>query len=129
MPSTHTSSAHVCTPPTDYAAELRRLVLSLNPEATTIGGGMLAQLQSLAASATVVAMEDRSFAALPLASTSPSLEERARWINVLDPLLRYAGRPGDWGRESKLGLLTMRLLQVRAELADESTLAREGGTE
>lgn len=66
------------------------------------------------------------FADLPLATCPLSLEERARWINVLDPLLRYAGRPGDWGRESKLGLLTMRLMQVRAELADASTLPREG---
>jgi hypothetical protein len=69
----------------------------------------------------------KSFDELPLASCAPSLEERARWINVLDPLLRYAGSPGDWGRESKLGQLTMRLMQVRAELADASTLPKEGG--
>ncbi len=68
----------------------------------------------------------KSFDELPLASCAPSLEERARWINVLDPLLRYAGSPGDWGRESKLGQLTMRLMQVRAELADASTLPEEG---
>lgn len=69
----------------------------------------------------------KSFNDLPLASCAPSLEERARWINVLDPLLKYAGSPGDWGRESKLGQLTMRLMQARAELADASTLPREGG--
>ena len=44
---------------------------------------------------------------------------------MLDPLLKYAGRPGDWGRESKLGLLTQRLLQVRQELAQGEI--QEGG--
>ena len=58
----------------------------------------------------------RTFEELPLATCSLSIEERAKWINVLDPLLKYAGRPGDWGRETKLGLLTQRLLQVRQEL-------------
>lgn len=71
----------------------------------------------------------KTFNELPLASSSLSLEERARWINVLDPLLSYAGRPGDWGRDSKLGQLTMRLMQVRAELVDASTLRQEGGAE
>ena len=71
----------------------------------------------------------KTFDELQLASCSLSIEERARWINVLDPLLSYAGRPGDWGRESKLGLLTMRLMQVRAELADASTLPKKGGAE
>ncbi len=56
----------------------------------------------------------KTFDELPLATCAPSIEE---WINVLDPLIKYAGRPGDWGRESKLGLLTQRLLQVRQELA------------
>ena len=55
---------------------------------------------------------------LPLATSPLSIEERAKWINVLDPLLKYAGRPGDWGRESKLGLLTQRLLQVRQEIVE-----------
>lgn len=69
------------------------------------------------------------FADLPLATCPLSLEERARCINVLAPLLSYAGRPGDWGRKSKLGLLTMRLMQVRVELTDASTLPREGSAE
>lgn len=71
----------------------------------------------------------KTFEALPLAACPLSIEERARWINVLDPLLNYAGRPGDWGRSSKLGQLTMKLMQVRAELADASTLPKEGGAE
>lgn len=71
----------------------------------------------------------KTFEALPLAVCPLSIEERARWINVLDPLLSYAGRPGDWGRTSKLGQLTMQLMQVRAALADASTLPKEGGAE
>lgn len=59
----------------------------------------------------------KTFDELPLAESPLSIEERAKWINVLDPLLAYAGRPGDWGYGSKLGLLTSRLLQVRQELA------------
>lgn len=59
----------------------------------------------------------KTFDDLPLAECPLSIEERAKWINVLDPLLRYAGRPGDWGYGSKLGLLTQRLLQVRQEIA------------
>ena len=69
----------------------------------------------------------KTFDDLPLASCPLSIEERARWIGVLDPLLKYAGSPGDWGRNSKLGLLTARLMQVRSELLDASTLPREGG--
>ncbi|WCM88535.1 hypothetical protein [Acidovorax sp. NCPPB 3576] len=68
----------------------------------------------------------KTFDDLPLATCSLSIEERAKWINVLDPLLKYAGRPGDWGRESKLGLLTQRLLQVRQELTQGEV--KEGGS-
>ena len=57
-----------------------------------------------------------AFAGLPLATSPLSLDERANWISALDPLLKYAGSPGDWGYRSKLGLLTQRLLQVRQEI-------------
>ena len=67
----------------------------------------------------------KTFDGLALASCPLSIEERAKWINVLDPLLKYAVRPGDWGRESKLGLLTQRLLQVRQELTQGTV--DEGG--
>jgi hypothetical protein len=67
----------------------------------------------------------RTFDDLPLASSALSIEERAKWINVLDPLLKYAGSPGDWGRESKLGLLTQRLQQVRQEIVQFEP--KEGG--
>lgn len=59
------------------------------------------------------------FDEMPLASCPLSIEERARWIAVLDPLLKYAGSPGDWGRQSKLGVLTAKLLDVRRELVSE----------
>ncbi len=58
-----------------------------------------------------------TFEQLPLASCSLSPREAGRWLNVINPLLKYAGSPGDWGRESKLGVLTMRLMQARAELS------------
>ena len=61
----------------------------------------------------------KPFAQLPLAASPLSIEERAKWINVLDPLLKYAGSPGDWGYGSQLGLLTQRLLHVRQEIARE----------
>lgn len=65
------------------------------------------------------APQPANFDDMPLAIYALSIEEKARWINVLDPLLKYAGRPGDWGHDSKLGLLTMRLLQVRQQLVQE----------
>lgn len=63
-------------------------------------------------------MSAKTFDELPLAVTALSIEERARWISVLDPLLKYANSPGDWGYQSKLGVLTQRLHQVRAEIVD-----------
>lgn len=65
----------------------------------------------------------RGFDQLPLATCPLSLEERARWINVLDPLLKYAGSPGDWGYESKLGIITKHLHRLRAELVQEGGAA------
>ncbi|WP_428001819.1 hypothetical protein [Acidovorax sp.] len=57
-----------------------------------------------------------TFEQLPLSSCSLSPQEAGRWLSVIIPLLKYAGSPGDWGRESKLGVLTMRLMQARAEI-------------
>lgn len=56
---------------------------------------------------------------MPLSECRLSPEERARWLAVLDPLLRYAGSPGDWGYQSKLGVLTKHLYALRAELVRE----------
>lgn len=64
-----------------------------------------------------------TFDRLPLASCCLSPQEAGRWINVINPLLKYAGSPGDWGRDSKLGLLTIHLLQARAEML---SMAPEG---
>lgn len=66
----------------------------------------------------------KTFDDLPLTQTPLSLEEAAKWINVIDPLLKYAGSPGDWGYKSKLGILTQRLYEVRAQIV----AAHEGST-
>lgn len=58
----------------------------------------------------------KTYDEMPLSESPLSIEERARWIAVLDPLLKYAGSPGDWGYQSKLGVLTQKLLQARAEI-------------
>ena len=104
---------------------LAERITHLNAAVPSIGAGMLASLIEDAHRAlgqqgckAVAAPQPAStFESLPLASCSLSIAERERWINVLDPLIKYAGRPGDWGRESKLGVLTMRLMQARAEIA------------
>lgn len=69
-----------------------------------------AQAAAEAANATLPAAEQQ------LASCGLSAHEYARWTQLLDPLIKYAGRPGDWGRETTLGLLTMRLLHARESL-------------
>jgi hypothetical protein len=67
----------------------------------------------------------KTFDAMPLAASPLSIEERARWIAVLDPLLRYAGSPGDWGYESKLGILTKHLYSVRAQIVSGEDAAAD----
>lgn len=61
----------------------------------------------------------KTYDEMPLSEIPLSIEERARWIAVLDPLLKYAGSPGDWGYQSKLGVLTQKLLQARAEIVSD----------
>lgn len=56
------------------------------------------------------------FEDLPLSSTNLTMNEKAKWLLVLDPLLAYAGSPGDWGYNSKLGALIIRLHEVRDEI-------------
>lgn len=67
----------------------------------------------------------KSFDELPLAESTLSLEERARWLSVLDPILKYAGSPGDWGYGSKLGVLTLKLHQVRHEIVSDPQIDKE----
>lgn len=68
-------------------------------------------------------MSAPSFEALPLAECPLSEEERARWISVLEPLLKYAGAPGDWGYSSQLGILTKHLHRVKAALQQQGGAA------
>lgn len=63
-------------------------------------------------------MAAKSFQECPLAACELSPEERARWLAVLDPLIKYAGSPGDWGYESKLGRLTMVASDLRRDIAN-----------
>lgn len=60
---------------------------------------------------------------LPLAESALSHDECMRWLAVINPVLKYAGSPGDWGYESRLGRLTQHLYQLRAEL--ERALRRD----
>lgn len=63
-------------------------------------------------------MAAKPFNECPLAERELSIEERARWSGVLDQLLKYAGAPGDWGYESKLGRLTLIARDLRRDLAN-----------
>lgn len=60
-----------------------------------------------------------AFKDCPLATCTLSLEERAKWLGVIDPMLRYGGSPGDWGYDSKLGRLLLVLREVRAEIVQQ----------
>ncbi len=57
---------------------------------------------------------------MPIAACPLSDGERARMLMHLDQLLRYLGAPGDWGYESKLGLMTIRLSELRNEIVRSS---------
>ena len=83
-------------------------------------GQMLSQAEEVKAELRQMleaALPAKAFKDLPLSESALSSEERAKWINVLDPLLKYAGAPGDWGYGSKLGQLIQVLTRARAEIA------------
>ncbi|MFU2053321.1 hypothetical protein [Bordetella hinzii] len=63
-------------------------------------------------------MAAKQFHERPLAECELSSEERTRWLAVLDQLLKYAGSPGDWGYESKLGRLTLVARDLRRDIAN-----------
>jgi hypothetical protein len=63
-------------------------------------------------------MTAKLFHECPLAACELSPEERTRWLAVLDQLLKYAGSPGDWGYESKLGRLTLVARDLRRDIAN-----------
>lgn len=35
----------------------------------------------------------------------------------LDDLLKFLGAPGDWGYNTKLGMMTLRLIELRQQIA------------
>lgn len=63
-------------------------------------------------------MAAKQFHECPLAECELSQAERARWLAVLDQLLKYAGSPGDWGYDSKLGRLTLVARDLRRDIAN-----------
>lgn len=50
-----------------------------------------------------------------------SMEERVKILAALEPLVKYLGSPGDWGYSTKLGILTIKLLEVRQQLMMEDS--------
>ena len=58
----------------------------------------------------------REFDNLPLASVVPSGEECEKLIAAMDPLLSATGSPGQWGYNTKLGVLTECLGSLRQVL-------------
>ena len=61
----------------------------------------------------------------PLCSSPLSSTEALQLESNLMPLLRYLGSPGDWGYETKLGRLTILLLELRVEIRQAARLAAE----
>lgn len=53
---------------------------------------------------------------VPLCSSPLNSEEALQLEINLMPLLRYLGSPGDWGYKTKLGILTIFLRELRAEI-------------
>ncbi|WP_295377252.1 hypothetical protein [uncultured Pseudacidovorax sp.] len=70
--------------------------------------------------------DPKAFDGLPLADQPLSFEDRVGWFGAIDQLLGFAGRPRDWGADSKLGVLVAQLLQVRADLLSEANAAEPG---
>lgn len=71
----------------------------------------------------------KPFDALPLVDQPLTFDDRVAWFGVIEPLLQFAGRPRDWGVDSKLGVLVAQLLQVRAELLSEGNAPQIGRAE
>lgn len=60
-----------------------------------------------------------NYSDMPLSTCPLNQSERERWLDVLSVILRYAGAPGDWGYESKLGMTTKHLIELRQEIANQ----------
>lgn len=57
-----------------------------------------------------------SYSEMPLVAHPLSDVEKARLLACLEPLLHYLGAPGDWGYETKLGRMTISLIELRNEI-------------
>lgn len=53
---------------------------------------------------------------LPVAQCPLNARERDAALSALNDFLAWAGAPGDWGYQSKLGVLTKHLHNLRAEI-------------
>lgn len=62
-----------------------------------------------------------NYSEMPVANCPLRDAERDTVLAHLDPLLRYLGAPGDWGYESKLGQMTIRLNELRNEIVRRAT--------
>ena len=58
---------------------------------------------------------------MPLVAHPLNERERSTLLLRLDDLLKFLGAPGDWGYESKLGVMTQQLLALRREIAKSPT--------
>lgn len=67
----------------------------------------------------------------PLCSSALSFDEALRFEAELAPVMRYLGRPGDWGYGTKLGELTITLHKLREEIkqAGKDAAVREASDE
>lgn len=57
-----------------------------------------------------------TFDDLPLLAQPLNERERESMLAHMDAFLLHLGAPGDWGYETKLGVLTLRLREVRYEI-------------
>ena len=57
-----------------------------------------------------------NYSEMPLVACPLSEVEKARLLAYLEPLLRHLGAPGDWGYETKLGRMTIRLSELRNDI-------------
>lgn len=57
-----------------------------------------------------------NYSEMPLVACPLSDVERDTLLAHLEPLLRYLGAPGDWGYETKLGRITIRLYELRNDI-------------
>ncbi len=57
-----------------------------------------------------------NYSEMPIAACPLSDVERGKLLAYLQMLLQFLGAPGDWGYESKLGQMTIRLTELQSEI-------------